>query len=77
MKKTALFLPIVLVVLLVSAAVMAGAPAMPYVATRSSVADEDKPKEPKRIFDRRIAWGPLPEETTFIEYQQILSRYGE
>lgn len=77
MKKITTFLPAIAFALLLSAALMAGIPPVPPVAEAPSYAKdkEKEPEEPKRIFDRRIAWGPMPEAAA--TWNHVLAQYGE
>lgn len=77
MKKITNFTPAIAFALLLSAALMAGIPPVQPVAKATVYAkDKEKdPEEPKRIFDRRIAWGPMPEAAA--TWNHVLAQYGE
>lgn len=75
MKKATSFAPSIALAILLSTALMMGIPPIPHVAEATTNGNEDEPEEPKRIFDRRIAWGPKPEEPT--AWDHILAQYGE
>lgn len=77
MKKITAFTPAIAFALLLSAALMAGIPPVQPVAKTTTYAKDKErdPKEPKRIFDRRIAWGPMPEAA--VSWDRVLAQYGE
>lgn len=77
MKKTTSLAPAIALAIVLSAAMMMGIPPIPQVAetTADAKVKEDDPEEPKRIFDRRIAWGPAPEVAA--TWDHILAEYGE
>ncbi|WP_353197620.1 hypothetical protein [Parapedobacter defluvii] len=77
MKKTTSLAPAIALAMVLSAAMMMGIPPIPQVAETATNAKEkkDDPEEPKRIFDRRIAWGPAPEVAA--SWDHILAQYDE
>lgn len=77
MNKITPFAPAIALAFLLSTALMTDLPSVPRVAEATLRAKDkkDQPKEPKRIFDRRIAWGPAPAAAN--SWDHILAQYGE
>ena len=77
MKRITMIAPTFIFTLLLSISIGVGIPPEPTVdkITVHTTDKKDKPIEPKRIFDRRIAWGLTPENPVY--WDEILAQYGE
>lgn len=79
MKKCTRFLPVLLpMALIIMAGSLHSQPVLPVAERTLQTAygdDDDKPKDPKKAFEWRIAWGPKPDTNQL--YDAILIDYGE
>ena len=77
MKKAHLFIPVGLLTVLLSFAIIDHTPAAPVAFGRHAVEenDEDTSKKSKRVIDKRLAIGPI--QQSYAVQQTVLEAYGE